>query len=96
MEKPLIFPRYIGLAVVPANLAVGDNVYTGIDLLLDDLLRYLVLYAAQLFQGDLALVVLAYGASQAWRLGSRAYLWVVADDCSYQGDSPRGLRYCEM
>ena len=82
MEKPLILPRYVGLAVVPANLAIGDNVYTGIDLLLDDLLSYLVLYAVQFFHGDFALVALAYGASQTWRLGSRAYLWVVADDCS--------------
>jgi len=54
--EPLKALSDVGLVVVPADLAVRDEVQAGFDLLLDDFDGYLVLDLGQLLAADLAAV----------------------------------------
>jgi hypothetical protein len=75
----------VGLVVVPADLAVGDDLDAGVDLLSDVLSGHLVTYGGQLGVGDLTSVALVDGVTQAGGPGLVGDLGVVSDDGSLHG-----------
>ena len=67
----------VGLAVVPANLAVGHEVNAGVDLFLDDLFGDLVGDAGHFFKGGVTAIQTVLGGPEIG--GLSANLWVVAN-----------------